>query len=87
MRAGEETHIGSHQRSCPDADETGVENRAVEVDEDVGREADVEAVVDADRGFDPGGRGEDLVGGGCGGRWGEGSWVLNYAGFGERDEE
>ena len=79
MRRTVKGDVGPDDGSIADADLARVEHYAVEVDEDVAADVEVEAVVDGDRRFDPGVCVEDGIvffGRGCWGR--EGSEVACY---------
>jgi hypothetical protein len=54
VRAAVDGHVGSDQSSCSDGHQAGIDDGAIEVDEDAGAETDVCAVVYVDWGFDPG---------------------------------
>ena len=79
MRRAVKGDVGPDDGSIADTDLARVEHDAVEVDEDVAADVEVEAVVDGDGGFDPGVCVEDSIvffGRGCWG--GEGSEVACY---------
>lgn len=80
MRGAVEGYVGPDDGPVADADLARVEDDAVEVDEDVAADAQVEAVVDGDGRLDPGVVGEEsvvLLGGRCG--LGEGFGVACYS--------
>lgn len=53
MRRPIKAHIRPYQRPRPNSNLTYIQNDTIEVEEDVGAEVKVGAVVDADRFFDP----------------------------------
>lgn len=59
MRAAVDGHVGSYQRPRADRNEAGVEDGAVEIDENALADADVGTVIDVDWPFDPGVGGEE----------------------------
>lgn len=70
MRPRVQTHAWAYEGTRADAHFTSIETNEVEVDVDVFAELEVGAVVDAERGFDPGVVLQELLvffrgGGGC----------------------